>query len=107
MELDLYGGRFTWRGSRYDGEERIFEKLDRIFCNMKWRLRFSEVLVKIIPRLFSNHHPLKLVLRESSIFKENRPFRFEVMWLTHDSFTKFLQENWNELGDISSNLNHA
>ncbi|MCH90293.1 endonuclease/exonuclease/phosphatase family protein [Trifolium medium] len=39
MDVGSVGARFTWMGPLYQGQSRIFERLDRALCNDEWRLQ--------------------------------------------------------------------
>ena len=51
-------------------------------CFVIWSGGLDSMKLKIefFQGFFSNHHPLKLTLRESKSLKNNKPFRFEVIW---------------------------
>lgn len=40
IEMDSYGPLYTWKGPLFGDYDRVFERLDRGFCNMEWRLIF-------------------------------------------------------------------
>ncbi|MCH91665.1 RNA-directed DNA polymerase (Reverse transcriptase), partial [Trifolium medium] len=42
MEVTTVGTKFTWRGPQWNGRDRVFKKLDRVLCNVSWRLRYHE-----------------------------------------------------------------
>lgn len=42
MELTTIGTKFTWRGPKWNGRDRVFKKLDRVLCNVEWRLKYDE-----------------------------------------------------------------
>lgn len=102
LEIDAIGPCYTWRGPVVGNYERIFEKLDRGFCNEGWRIGFPEGLCKVLPRLgTSDHNPLLFLLDGVCSGNGQRPFRFEKMWLTHEKFDDFVAEKWN--GQIDTN----
>ena len=69
--------KFTQRGTKIDGQERIFRRLDRAICNQEWRIIFSKAIVKILLRVYTDHHPLLINLREVKAMNRDCPFRFK------------------------------
>ncbi|BFG35444.1 hypothetical protein CerSpe_217180 [Prunus speciosa] len=90
LDLGFTGPKFTWTN------KRVLERLDRAISNVKWRRLFPDANVRHLPRTKSDHSPIKICLQ--SCFKANplkRPFRFEAMWLKHESFDDFITETWD------------
>jgi hypothetical protein len=107
MEVTTAGTKFTWRGPQWNGRDRVFKKLDRVLCNVSWRLRFQEGFAKVLPRVQSDHHPIIVIHDGETNAGTNRPFRFEAAWATHENFRQLLQENWirgRDFVDLLSNL---
>ena len=42
VEVEIIGGRFTWRGPQIEGYSRLFQKLNSAFCNVNWRMKFRK-----------------------------------------------------------------
>jgi len=42
MDVNTVGTKFTWRGPKWNGYDRVFKKLDCVLCNVDWRLRYHE-----------------------------------------------------------------
>ncbi|CAJ2654248.1 unnamed protein product [Trifolium pratense] len=78
LEVTTAGTRFTWRGPKWNGRDRVFKKLDRVLCNVDWRLKYHEGFAKVLPRVQSDHHPILVLLKGETTTNRNRPFRFEV-----------------------------
>ena len=91
---------------RQENGERLLEKLDRVLYNMEWCIHFNETSAKILPRLSSYHHTLKLRLRGSPYTRNNHPFQFEAMWMAHESFFEFLNGNQNNQNETSTLLTY-
>ncbi|GAU31065.1 hypothetical protein TSUD_322020 [Trifolium subterraneum] len=64
MEVTTTGTKFTWRGPQWNGRDRVFKKLDRVLCNVSWRLRYHEGFAKVLPRVEFDHHPI-IVIQEN------------------------------------------
>ncbi|KAF7811558.1 ribonuclease H [Senna tora] len=98
--LSLLGLRFTWNN------KRVQERLDWAFANSSWRICFEEAFISHLPHLKSDHRPLLLKFNDNAISSPNdRPFRFQMAWLTDENFSSVpnVEKNiaWN-LGDGNS-----
>ena len=81
-DLHFHGPQFMWsRGT-------LFKRLVRVSCNNYWVQRFADYTVLHLPKL-SLDHRLILVKCEncSSNVSHDRPFRFQVVWLTNNKFS--------------------
>jgi hypothetical protein len=58
MNLGSVSPRFTWRGQKSRGHERVFERLDRGLGNHLLRHKFPDMFIKVLPRVKSGHHSL-------------------------------------------------
>ncbi|CAJ2669285.1 unnamed protein product [Trifolium pratense] len=106
MEVTTAGTKFTWRGPLWNGRDRVFKKLDRVLCNVSWRLKYHDGFAKVLPRVQSDHHPIIVFYEGEPNEGRNRPFRFEAAWNTHENFKQVLQENWNRGRDLVFLLNN-
>ncbi|KAK9020692.1 hypothetical protein V6N11_010709 [Hibiscus sabdariffa] len=64
--MPLKGGPFTWNNKRTD-EASILEKIGRILFNFPWNRKFKKALGIIEPALDSDHNPLVLLTKGTSI----------------------------------------
>ncbi|PNY01900.1 hypothetical protein L195_g025203 [Trifolium pratense] len=90
LKVTTSGTQFTWRGPKWNRRDKVFKKLDRILCNVDWRLKYQEGFVKVLPRVQSDHHPIIVLLQGENNTNKNRPFRFEAAWTSHADFNNFL-----------------
>ncbi|WJX23885.1 hypothetical protein P8452_13067 [Trifolium repens] len=104
IEVTTVGTRFTWRGPKWNGRDRVFKKLDRVLCNVAWRLRYHEGFAKVLPRIHSDHHPIITLFQGNPNVGGKRPFRFEAAWVTHEKFHIFLKDKWNGGSDLVNRL---
>lgn len=90
LDAGFNGDPFTWER---DGTRK---RLDRMFINIQWRIRFSEVTIHHLPYYKSDHRALlvKFDITQSNN-RHRRPFRFEAAWLTHNDFDRVVNEAWN------------
>ncbi|KAI9080833.1 hypothetical protein K1719_037142 [Acacia pycnantha] len=91
LDLETSGPFFTWKGPKWEGLERVFKRLDRCLCNVRWFETFEDAEVRVIPRVGSDHHPLliKMVMDPSRAGIRN--FMYEVAWQMHGEFKEFLR----------------
>lgn len=90
LEPPSSGKHFTWTNGQVDP---IWVKLDRFLVNAKWIKMFPRVLQNCLPRLGSDHVPIRL---ESGIhIPKARLFRFEKVWFTADNFLDLIKDWWN------------
>ena len=85
LDLRFSGLKFTWSNHR-QVLDLILERIDRCFANPAWRLIFPEASVTHLPRVFFDYCPVLLELSQSSQGPQNKPFRFQTMWLQHSEF---------------------
>ncbi|CAJ2657672.1 unnamed protein product [Trifolium pratense] len=105
IDMGAMGPKFTWRGPKYHGGQRIFQRLDRALCNGQWRLQFPDGFVKVLTRLdFSDHHPILISPIEVPHPNAPRQFRFESAWLLEDKYTNMLSQSWNRDNSLIKNL---
>ena len=100
----------------YEGNSWTFERrvvggsfcrvrLDRDLATVPWRSRFPMATVRHLTGASSDHCPILLSWRESARQRritEERIFRYEIMWESHDQFKPHLDEVWQEGGRASS-----
>jgi hypothetical protein len=108
IDLGAMGAKFTWRGPKFHGGQRIYERLDRALCNSKWSLMFPDGFVKVLTRVaFSDHHPILIAPKGSSHLVAPRQFRFESAWLLEETYTDMMKTSWDSGGSIILNLSNV
>ncbi|XP_016173926.1 uncharacterized protein LOC107616488 [Arachis ipaensis] len=90
--LGHVGTKYTWRGPKWEGQERVFKRPDRALANAPWRTSYPEARVDVLTRIQSDHHPIMVSLEPPNSRTSNRPFRYEAMWRLHPEFPEFIQE---------------
>ncbi|KAK4286195.1 hypothetical protein QN277_002786 [Acacia crassicarpa] len=100
------GPKMTWKGPCITGCARLYERLDRALSNSLLFDFFPDAYAKVLPRTkFSDHNPLLLCVgSKQGLGKAPKPFRFEAMWLAHESFSEFLKCSWSEQCNLPENL---
>ncbi len=84
LDLPLANQQFTWSNLQ---NTPSLAKLDRFLISTEWDIMFPGSAVTALPRITSDHSPLKLETRNLKLFKS---FRFEKVWLNREDFTALL-----------------
>ncbi|XXG88202.1 hypothetical protein AAC387_Pa12g0446 [Persea americana] len=92
-DLGFRGNSFTW-ANNWQGQAYLAARLDRAFTNSPWLDRFVDPMITHLPRMSSDHSSLLLSHRIRSLPK-NTPFKFEEMWLSHNSFKSLVEQSWS------------
>ncbi|KAI9109580.1 hypothetical protein K1719_019634 [Acacia pycnantha] len=69
IDMDASGPFFTWKGPKWEGLERIFKRLDRCLCNVRWIEKFVEAEIRVIPKIQKKR--IKGIERVASDFKQH------------------------------------
>ncbi|WCJ31760.1 hypothetical protein M5689_013220 [Euphorbia peplus] len=95
IDLGWKISEFTWFNRR-EGNDSIWERLDRAIVDKGWFDIFLTVTVLTLPRICSDHHPILIDTQGgcSNVCSKKR-FRFEAMWLRHDTCKQTITEAWN------------
>ncbi|XVF25675.1 hypothetical protein REPUB_Repub13aG0234100 [Reevesia pubescens] len=88
--------RFAW-SNKHSLSGLIKKKLDHSLCNELRRYAFPDDSVRNLRRVKIDHCPVLVSLQASlPVNRVERPFHFELAWLSHASFAKLLKDNWVE-----------
>ncbi|TQD87605.1 hypothetical protein C1H46_026804 [Malus baccata] len=94
VDLGFSGPFFTWDGVNKNGV-RVYERLDRTICDIGWREMFPEAHIKHLAKTIYDHTLVLITLESKHIPNpEFKPFRFEAIWIKHESFKHYLESNW-------------
>ena len=99
LDLGFAGPKFTWTNRR-PISNLILERIDQCFTNLVWRMLFPKALVTHLPMTFSDHCPILIELCKANVNQQNKPFRFQTMWLFHQDFPTVVQQAWSEDRDL-------
>ena len=100
MNMGFVGPKFTWSNKREIGN-LIQCRLDRCWANLNWKAFYTEANVTHLARINSDHYPLLLNLNLNTSSTNNRPFKFQSIWLSHKDFPTVVREAW---AGMESNL---
>ncbi|XP_039118945.1 uncharacterized protein LOC120255125, partial [Dioscorea cayenensis subsp. rotundata] len=96
FEPPTVGRRFTWSNGQVNP---TWVKLNRFIVNRTWAEMFPRLIQNCLPRLGSDHVPIRL---EVGMHCSNpRPFRFELAWNTVDGFAGLISQWWNSFNQRS------
>ncbi|KAI9125131.1 hypothetical protein K1719_003747 [Acacia pycnantha] len=104
IDMDASGPFFTWKGPKWEGLERIFKRLDRFLCNVRWIEKFVEAEIRVIPKIGSDHHPILLCSEKENKGHRKSSFRFQAAWQIHEGFKGVLRNSWGRREEIKDNL---
>lgn len=94
LDLGFSGLSFTWTNNRVS-RANIKQRIDRVFCNFSWKRRFQNHVVKYLPRVCSDHHPILIAVhsREPQPRRESG-FKILEMWYRHPTFENLVEQIW-------------
>lgn len=88
-ELHASGPQFTW------GREGCMSKIDWVFMNEEWVLKFPDASAVHLPKHQSDHCPILLKIQGGARIKGGkRDFRFFAPWVTHSDFPNVVKRSW-------------
>ncbi|XP_020683867.2 uncharacterized protein LOC110100619 [Dendrobium catenatum] len=88
IDIGFSSNNFTWNRA---GQS---QRLDRVLFNNDWVNVFNATKVVHLSRTLFDHSPLLINVNLNSA-SSNSHFRFQNMWLAHDSFINVIQNNWS------------
>uniref|UniRef100_A0A2N9HE33 Uncharacterized protein n=1 Tax=Fagus sylvatica TaxID=28930 RepID=A0A2N9HE33_FAGSY len=90
LDIPLEGGLFTWSNNR---DVPAMSRIDRFLFSPVWADHFGLINQIRVPRLLSDHFPIRLDC--GRIDGGKSPFRFENMWLKVDGFVDRVRGWWD------------
>lgn len=95
VDLGFVGPKYTWTNKR-QLTDLILERIDRCFANPLRRVLYLEAVVTHLPKTYSDHHLVLIVLWKLNPNRENKHFHFQTIWLLHPDFPRIIKEAWLE-----------
>ncbi|KAL0920796.1 hypothetical protein M5K25_009965 [Dendrobium thyrsiflorum] len=87
IDIGFSGERFTWHRGH------LWQRLDRVLFNENWLNNCGCTKVVHLSRTLSDHSPILIKFCFNNIgYPPN--FRFQNMWLLHNSFKEVVKQNW-------------
>ena len=93
MDLGFMGPKFTWH--KHFDNFTIWERLDRAVAINEWFSLFPDTQVHHIDITTSDHRPL-LITSDGMECKQQRPFRFEQMWMSEPGCGETIEAIWKK-----------
>jgi hypothetical protein len=97
LDIPLEGGLFTWSNNR---DVPAMSRIDRFLFSPAWADHFGLVNQQHLPRLLSDHFPIRLDC--GRIVGGKSPFRFENMWLKVEGFVDWVRGWWASYSFLGS-----
>jgi hypothetical protein len=99
MDLGFVGLPYTW-DNRQAGTRNVKVRLDRAFGDHRFLDMMGDVLVRVLPTVFSDHAGLLIELKGNTRAgnphsKRKTLFRYENMWQRHEDYGGFVNQNWD------------
>ncbi|KAF7842619.1 BRASSINOSTEROID INSENSITIVE 1-associated receptor kinase 1 [Senna tora] len=92
IDVPTHGVWFTWSNNRKE-EDRVREKLDRVYSNAQWMKQYPNTWTEVLPIASSDHAPI-VVHATKPTFRKRKHFRFEIMWMYHPQSLQIIQQAW-------------
>ena len=110
--LGFIGKKFTLC-KRLTGGVTVWERLDRAIANHEWISLFPGYSVTHLDTVFSDHKPLSIHM-EGMPIQNQRPWRFEQVWLNDESCHTTVEAAWespffssNPMSVVEANVNNC
>ncbi|CAM8901946.1 unnamed protein product [Rhodiola kirilowii] len=102
MDLGFKGSQFTYSNKR-KGHDEIQSRLDRAVGDELWADKYPNSVIQHLISHHSDHCPLLLNL-DGGVIAQERPFRFESMWMRDAGLADIVNNNWNASGNMHDKL---
>ncbi|XP_075649758.1 uncharacterized protein LOC142620243 [Castanea sativa] len=93
IDLGFVGSNFTWH--KHYPIYTVWERLDRAVASTEWLLKFPDTKVYHLDVTTSDHKPL-WICPDVMECNQQRPFRFEQMWMTDKGCGATIEGVWKE-----------
>ena len=98
IDPSFNGPKYTWTNKRKVNP--ILERLDRGWANPLWFEKYPNSSLWYLTRITSDHSPILIQLDKPIPPLGSKSFRFDPMWLLHESFPQFLAHEWPRLPPV-------
>lgn len=76
----------------------------RALCNLEWKDRFSNVLVRHLLIVKSDHTLVLIQLEGVENVPRHKDFKFQAAWLTHPGFKEVVSGAWDKNMNFADNV---
>lgn len=88
LDMGTAGPKFTWC-RQVGGQIIAHRRLDQVLWNIQAQMDFPKAISIMLPSVHSDHNPIVFVsIAGVEPLRENKPFRFEDVWMTRDTYEK-------------------
>ncbi|XP_048497943.1 uncharacterized protein LOC125496507 [Beta vulgaris subsp. vulgaris] len=94
QDMVSVGPFYTW-SNKQEGEERVYSKIDRVFVNEAWMVKFEGAKAHFLPESISNHTPC-IIHFEDNQGGASKVFRFFNMWTQAAEFEAIVMRGWHK-----------
>ncbi|XP_074278517.1 uncharacterized protein LOC141602103 [Silene latifolia] len=84
MDIQSIGAYYTWN-NKQPPATRVYSKLDMLFVNDEWSLKFPDYYANFLPEGHFDHTPC-VVGKGSKGHHKNRPFKYYNIWSAAPGF---------------------
>ncbi|XP_025625104.1 uncharacterized protein [Arachis hypogaea] len=95
VDLGAHGSLYTWF-RHMQGNRFISKRLDRAVATDAWCFHFPETYVENLARMHSDHCPIMVRCQGNDRRVGVKPFRFQVAWSYHPSFSSVVRGAWDK-----------
>ena len=103
LDIPYQGVNFTWSNNRSNAEA-IYERIDKAFCNVEWKDKFTEAEIWNLPILLSEHSPIILQIHGAQDKRKKRPYILDAWSLNFEEVRDIIREEWAEAQEGSSSF---
>ncbi|KAL4316715.1 hypothetical protein AHAS_Ahas15G0312800 [Arachis hypogaea] len=95
IDLGAHESLYTWF-RHMQGNRFISKRLDRAVATDAWCFRFPKSYVENLTRMHSDHCPIMMRCQGNDRRVGVKPFRFQVAWSYHPSFSSVVRGAWDK-----------
>lgn len=96
------GQNFTWLNNRI-GDERVYERLDRVLINSRWRTNYLNA-IWINELVIGHDHTPMVILMQREPKRRRMNYHFEEIWMKNPECEDIIKTAWPERNVRHPNL---
>ncbi|KAK0588898.1 hypothetical protein LWI29_006805 [Acer saccharum] len=95
LDLRFKGRQLSWCNG-HQGLARSWAKLDKVFINIEFAVKYGDAKALLLKRISSDHSPILLQVVAKIERYGLAPFHFQNMWTSHVGFLDVVSHSWTE-----------